>query len=171
MKKCRSLLDSDSNRKVLASLLSIVIGLAVGALVDILWLAFLSGTGIYEIIPGFFVGLVAAVVSMTASMLLLNLLITPYYMNCTMDYVAGLIPTLLFPFNLVKAIMNAGLSYVLYRPLRSALQAAGLLPRSAKAEGSGKVSVLALVVALLVIAAAGVCFIFVLGGKFTWIEA
>ena len=33
MKKCRTLLDSDSSRKVFASLLSIVIGLAVGALV------------------------------------------------------------------------------------------------------------------------------------------
>ena len=39
-----------------------VAGIAVGALVDILWLAFLSGTGIYEIIPGFFASLMAAVV-------------------------------------------------------------------------------------------------------------
>ena len=28
---------------------------------DILWLVFLSGTGIYEIVPGFAAGLVAAV--------------------------------------------------------------------------------------------------------------
>jgi sodium/proline symporter len=39
-----------------------VAGILVGALVDILWLAFLSGTGIYEIIPGFLAGLAAAVV-------------------------------------------------------------------------------------------------------------
>ena len=38
-----------------------VAGIAVGALVDILWLVFLSGTGVYEIIPGFFAGLVAAI--------------------------------------------------------------------------------------------------------------
>ena len=37
-------------------------GIVVGALVDILWLSFLSATGIYEIIPGFFAGLIAAVV-------------------------------------------------------------------------------------------------------------
>ena len=37
-------------------------GIAVGALVDILWLVFLSGTGVYEIIPGFFAGLLAAVI-------------------------------------------------------------------------------------------------------------
>ncbi|MBR5491135.1 MAG: sodium/proline symporter [Oscillospiraceae bacterium] len=39
-----------------------VAGILVGALVDIGWLAFLSSTGIYEIIPGTILGLVAAVV-------------------------------------------------------------------------------------------------------------
>ena len=37
-------------------------GIVVGALVDILWLSLLGSTGIYEIIPGFFAGLIAAVV-------------------------------------------------------------------------------------------------------------
>ena len=37
-----------------------IAGIVTGALVDILWLAFLSGTGIYEIIPGFFAGLFMA---------------------------------------------------------------------------------------------------------------
>ncbi len=36
-------------------------GIVVGALVDVLWLAFLSGTGIYEIVPGFICGLIAAI--------------------------------------------------------------------------------------------------------------
>lgn len=39
-----------------------VAGIAVGALVDILWLVFLSSTGLYEIIPGFIAALIAAVV-------------------------------------------------------------------------------------------------------------
>ena len=39
-----------------------LVGIVVGAAVDILWLAFLSGTGVYEIIPGFLCGLAAAVV-------------------------------------------------------------------------------------------------------------
>ena len=38
-----------------------VAGIVVGAAVDICWLAFLSSTGVYEIIPGFFCGLLAAV--------------------------------------------------------------------------------------------------------------
>ena len=37
-------------------------GIVAGAAVDILWLIFLSSTGIYEIVPGFAAGLVAAVV-------------------------------------------------------------------------------------------------------------
>ena len=36
-------------------------GIIAGAAVDILWLAFMSGTGLYEIIPGFAAGLIVAV--------------------------------------------------------------------------------------------------------------
>jgi len=39
-----------------------VAGIAVGFLADALWLAFLSSTGLYEIIPGFIAGLIACVV-------------------------------------------------------------------------------------------------------------
>jgi sodium/proline symporter len=39
-----------------------VAGIVAGALVDVLWLAFMSGTGLYEIIPGFAAGIITAVV-------------------------------------------------------------------------------------------------------------
>ena len=39
-----------------------VAGILVGAVVDMVWLAFLASTGIYEIIPGFAASLIAAVV-------------------------------------------------------------------------------------------------------------
>ncbi len=39
-----------------------VAGIVTGALADVLWLAFLGSFGLYEIIPGFFAGLIAAVV-------------------------------------------------------------------------------------------------------------
>ena len=39
-----------------------VAGIVVGAATDILWLAYLSGTGVYEIVPGAAAGLIAAVV-------------------------------------------------------------------------------------------------------------
>lgn len=44
-----------------------VAGIIAGAAVDILWLAFLSGTGIYEILPGAVAGLIAAVVASLCS--------------------------------------------------------------------------------------------------------
>lgn len=44
-----------------------VAGIVVGALVDIGWLAFLSGTGIYEILPGFVLGMAAAVIASLCS--------------------------------------------------------------------------------------------------------
>jgi len=44
-----------------------VAGILVGAAVDILWLACLSSTGIYEIIPGTIAGLIAAVVASLAT--------------------------------------------------------------------------------------------------------
>ena len=40
-----------------------VAGIAAGAVVDICWMAFLSSMGIYEIIPGFAAGMIAAVVT------------------------------------------------------------------------------------------------------------
>ncbi len=40
-----------------------VVGILVGAVVDIAWLAFLATTGIYELLPGFAAGMVAAVVT------------------------------------------------------------------------------------------------------------
>ena len=39
-----------------------VTGIVVGAVVDIAWFTFLSSTGIYELAPGFFCSLVAAVI-------------------------------------------------------------------------------------------------------------
>ena len=44
-----------------------VAGIVVGAVVDIAWLAFLGSTGIYEIIPGFICGLIAAVIASKCS--------------------------------------------------------------------------------------------------------
>ena len=37
-------------------------GIFTGAFVDIAWLSYMSDTGVYEIIPGFFAGLVVAVI-------------------------------------------------------------------------------------------------------------
>lgn len=65
--------------------------------------------------------LAAAVVGMTGMMLLANLVVTPYYMGVAVAAVRSMIPTLLLPFNLLKALLNAGVVALLYKPLTGAL--------------------------------------------------
>ena len=78
-------------------------------------------------------GLLTGVCSMTAIMMGANLALTPFYLRSFMPdadvaYVASMIPTLLLPFNLTKAILNAGLSLLLYKPVSTALRKAKLTP-------------------------------------------
>ncbi len=77
------------------------------------------------------VGLVASVVSTTAVMLGANLLITPIYTGSTTSEVAAMLPTLLLPFNLVKALFNAGIVFLIYKPVVKALRSARLVPEQA----------------------------------------
>ncbi len=71
----------------------------------------------------------AAAFVMVGVMLLANLLITPYYMGVTVAEVKALIPTLLLPFNAIKAVLNVGLVLLLYKHIGTALRKAGFLPR------------------------------------------
>lgn len=74
---------------------------------------------------GSFVG----VVVMTSVMLVANLLITPFYMGVSRTAVAEMIPTLLLPFNLIKGLVNAGVLWILYKPITSVFKKAGLLEK------------------------------------------
>ena len=126
---------------------------------------------------GAITALATAAFVMTGVMLLANLFITPHFMGVTMADVRGMIPTLLLPFNLMKALVNVGLVLLLYKHLGTALRKAGFLPRksvSCEASGEGSVaprnttlrSILVTVAALLLVAGACVIIFAVLGGKF-----
>ncbi len=80
-------------------------------------------------LSGAIIGLLGAVVSLIVVMLALNLLVTPYYMGVSVRDVGKLIPTLLLPFNAVKAVTNASLVLVFYKPISRAMVAAGLIPK------------------------------------------
>ena len=77
-------------------------------------------------LPFAMLGIAASIVCMTFVMMLANLYITPLYLGVSRDTVVELIPTLLFPFNLTKAILNAGIVLVLYKPVSQSLRRAGL---------------------------------------------
>ena len=117
----------------------------IAVLVPLLEFITISGTGVYGLIMnvlssltfsltasiiykykktfwGAVVGLVSAVFAVTAVMMAANLIITPYYMNMPTEAVAALIPKLLLPFNLTKAIFNAAVTLILYKPLTSAMR-------------------------------------------------
>ena len=119
-------------------------------------------------LTGAIVGLVSGVFAVTAVMMLANLLVTPYFMGATVEYVASIIPTVLLPFNLTKAMLNAALVLLFYKPLSNVLKRVGFLPKSAR-EQEGKASkksimrsVLISTVALLVIAGSLSIILFVL---------
>jgi len=138
-------------------------------------------------LSGAVIGLAAAVVSMTAVMMLLNLVITPLYMaNTTAGDVAKMIPTLLLPFNLTKAVFNAALVLLLYKPVSRALKAAGLMPAASHPVGEHvaqpdgdvashkrvnlKNTLLALLIGGILLAVAILLFALILHGEMEWLH-
>ncbi|MBR2354385.1 MAG: ECF transporter S component [Clostridia bacterium] len=180
---------------VLATLLfGPIEGLLIAIVVPFLEMITHSGTGIYGFVMnvlssvtfsmvagmiyryrksfyGAIVGLVSGVMAVTAVMLLANLLITPYYMTfkgspTSMGDVAKMIPTILLPFNFVKATLNGAIVLLLYKPLSTVLNGTGFLPRSVsnerKAENNYLRSILVSVIAAVIIAISFVIVFFVL---------
>ena len=78
---------------------------------------------------GAILALSSAAFVVTGVMMLANLVVTPYFMGVNVATVRGMIPTLLLPFNLLKAIINVGVVLLLYKHLSTALRKAGFLPR------------------------------------------
>ena len=81
-------------------------------------------------LKGAIVGLVLGSIAMICIMLLWNYLITPLYMNATRDEVVNLLLPVFLPFNLIKAGLNAGFTFLLYRPVISALRKSGFIEHS-----------------------------------------
>ena len=109
---------------------------------------------------------------MTAVMVVGNIFITPIYMGVPRAQVLAILPTLLLPFNFIKAILNSAIVMILYKPASTAMKAARVLPRSSADNGntgSKKTIAFSLIissVALLVGAICVVVFFVFLGGSF-----
>lgn len=103
-------------------------------------------------LSGAITGLVVGSITMTAVMLLWNYLITPIYMGYPRETVAAMLVPAFLPFNLLKAGLNAAFTFLLYKPVITALRKAGLVEASSK-KNAGKRSSWGLIfVALLIIA-------------------
>lgn len=122
---------------------------------------------------GAVIGLVTAACATVAVMLLANLFITPYYMGVTQEAVINLIPKVILPFNVVKTILNASITMLLYKPISKVLKRMGLSKSTSKSstinsEEISKLKTRSLVVTLVsmvVVIAAFLVLFFVLGGK------
>ena len=122
---------------------------------------------------GAVIGLLAAVFSMTAIMLCMNLLIVPLYTpGVTVATVAGMLPTLILPFNLTKAVLNAALVMILYKPVSIALRYARVKIAGASMEtkiaADKKTNLLITVAGLALVAASLILFFVILGGDAEW---
>ena len=164
-------------------------GVVMAFLVAFLEFLTLSGTGVYGFIMNFassaaftaicagvykhkrtmlgaVLGLLSAVLGTTALMMLLNLIVTPYYMTGgSVKAVAELIPTLLLPFNLTKSLMNAGLVLVLYKPVSLALKKARILKGGPDKFTFDKKTLAVLIGGISLIAVCVVIFLVVLHGN------
>ncbi len=110
----------------------------------------------------------ASITAVTAVMMIANIFITPYYMGVERTEVIAMLPTLLLPFNLCKALMNASVTMLIYKPIRTALSRAGLSEAkklSDSTSGRTRTVILASISALIIISTTAV-IIFVLGGQF-----
>lgn len=116
---------------------------------------------------GAILSVLTAILVTVALMMGANMLITPYYTGLTHGQVAGYIPTLLLPFNLLKAVLNGGMVFLLYKPLTRGLSR--IIPggkeekeRPRAGKTSKKGTVIGAAVALLLIVASLLLLFFVM---------
>lgn len=83
-------------------------------------------------LSGAVIGLVTGSFTMVAVMMLWNYLITPLYMGCPREAVVELLLPAFLPFNMLKAGLNAGFTFLLYKPVITALRKSGYISMSEK---------------------------------------
>ena len=115
-------------------------------------------------------GLISAVFSTTAVMMVANLIITPIYTNTDIKTVANMILPLLLPFNLIKSVLNAVLTFVLYKPISQALRSMHILPESESRFSFNKRTVCGLIVACIILIISVALMVFLLGGDFEMVK-
>ena len=72
------------------------------------------------------IALITGVIVATAIMCVMNLLVTPHYMGAPVSAVVAMIPTVIIPFNLLKAGINSLITFLVYKRI------SGLLHREAR---------------------------------------
>ncbi len=110
---------------------------------------------------GSIIAIYSAVVAVSAVMMLMNILITPYFMGQPTKLVIEMIPTVLLPFNFAKAMLNSAVVVLLYKPCVTALRLLGFAKGSASGSDLklNKNSVVMLIIGALTLVFAVTIFI------------
>ena len=103
-------------------------------------------------------GLLAGCAVMAAVMMLWNYFLTPLYMGYPREAVVELLLPAFLPFNLLKGGLNASLTFLLYKPVVTALRKSGFVPAADPARPGGKPTGLLLAAAFV----AASCILFIL---------
>ncbi|MBO5305156.1 MAG: ECF transporter S component [Clostridia bacterium] len=120
---------------------------------------------------GAVVGLVTAAVAMTGLMLVMNIFITPIYTHAPLEAIYDMMLPLLLPFNLIKAVANAAIVFVLYKPLCVALRKIHVMDGNTVPYRVTAKTVVFLVLGLLVLIACILLLVLTFGGRFEWFKA
>ena len=113
----------------------------------------------WRTLNGALAGFVAAIILTTGVMLVLNIFVTPIYMQhylgipMTSADVIDMIPKILLPFNFAKALMNAAIAMLIYKPVTMALKRARLISGQIDVKFN-KRSVIVIIVGTVTLAAA-----------------
>lgn len=83
-------------------------------------------------LSGAVLGLGAGCLAMIVVMLMWNYLVTPLYMGYPREAVAELLIPVFLPFNLLKGGLNASVTFLLYKPVITALRKSGYVAVSEK---------------------------------------
>lgn len=178
----------DAVISIISLLYGPVYGIASAGLVAFFEMLSMSDTGLYGMVMNFLssgtfaltcgivykykrsfsgaiIAVIASAVSVTSVMMLANIFITPHYIGATSADVIKLIPPLLLPFNLSKAVINAAVILIIYKPVTSVLKRTGLL-KSREMKVQKKRSAILFVIAILVIILTALFLILKMGGSF-----
>lgn len=108
-------------------------------------------------LSGAVIGLAMGSFTMIVVMLLWNYLITPLYMGYPREAVVKLLLPAFLPFNSLKAGLNAGFTFLLYKPIITALRKSGYISMSNNGQNSRPVGLI-LLAAMIIVS----CILFIL---------
>ncbi|MBR5322480.1 MAG: ECF transporter S component [Clostridia bacterium] len=115
---------------------------------------------------------ISAIVSVLVVMTLANIVITPLYTGVSRTDVVGMIPTLLFPFNLSKVLMNSGIMLLIYKPVTQILRKTRMIPASKNEANAKSMKTIWLAVGALIVLVIGlVIVVYGLEGNFDFFGA